>query len=359
LKEGAWPADWCWDLERGYIKVIGPVRDEPIDSTQVQDSEQLTDVDQAVMQWYRKELAKKYKLNYKDLFIEKGSQETVMLRAHRLVAQRRAKEIIADCDEKKRLVTDDELTSVLDFWGFAKNTARQNVMKEGVNWVWSDTVGLLRDRIGDIHLTQSTHGYPEVVGVLCRWLSDRLPAEAKGFAWTSLNINKNYAAAIHRDGNNFGPSIISAFGPFSGGRLKYHSEDDGKIDLDKLAASPKSEPSLLDLKNGVALFNGNCAHQVEDFEGNRYSIVYFTLGCHAQMKQEDRAKLDSIGFVTPKPDADPHVLLRPPIKDQSLAKKGKISLPASRYWKKADLGGHISGSKKTELGGSKRRKAAA
>merc|ERR1712232_395268 len=30
LKLGSFPADWCWDYERGFIKVKGPVREEPV-----------------------------------------------------------------------------------------------------------------------------------------------------------------------------------------------------------------------------------------------------------------------------------------------------------------------------------------
>lgn len=37
---------------------------------------------------YRKELARKLGLNYKDLSVDKGSQETTIMRAHRLVAFR-------------------------------------------------------------------------------------------------------------------------------------------------------------------------------------------------------------------------------------------------------------------------------
>ena len=41
----------------------------------------------------------------------------------------------------------------------------------------------------------------------------RESAEANNFKFTSLSLNKNYAAKIHRDENNLGPSMIAAFGP--------------------------------------------------------------------------------------------------------------------------------------------------
>jgi len=349
LKNGSWPQDWCWDYERGYIKVSGPVRDEPLDVSEVKDLSSLTDVDHAVLQWYRKELAKKYGLNYKDLVTEKGAGESIIMRAHRLVAQREAKKVLEDCKKKKQLVADEDIYRVLGYWGFARNVTRINVMQKDVKFVWSDTLGLLRDRCGDIHLTKATHAYPEVVQLMSHWLTQRLPTtEAHNFKWTSFNVNKNYAGRIHRDGNNFGPSMISAFGDFTGGKLKYYPHDDGKIDLEELQRKTAHKAEELDLKSGLALFNGNSAHSVDHFEGQRYSIVYFTLGCHADMKQEDREKLGSMGVATPSPDENPYNIIRAPLGEKSEKRYRAVATPAhhgaheaalppSRYWKKAAL----------------------
>jgi len=300
------------------------------------------------MQWFRKELAKKYGLDLNDLVVQKGSNETILMRAHRLVSLRESKRILADCNKSKRMVSDEDVARVLGNWGFARNVNRVNVMQSGVKWVWSDTMGLLRDRCGDIHCTQSTHGYPQVVEVLSRWLTDRLPNEAQNFKWTSLNLNKNYAAKIHRDGNNFGPSMIAAFGDFQGGKLNYYPHDDGKIELKELESKGTDRACKLDLKSGLALFNGNSAHSVDDFEGNRFSIVYFTLGCHSQMKKADRDKLQLMGVAVPTADEDPFKLIRAPYgvkackKYQGVAtpaRQGRADrvLPAWRYWPKVSL----------------------
>merc|ERR550532_1675589 len=85
LELGTWPADWCWDYERGFIRVEGPLRDEPIDITQVTDTESLTEVDRVIYRWYNKELAKNLGLDYRDLF---GTADSSIVRGHRLVAQR-------------------------------------------------------------------------------------------------------------------------------------------------------------------------------------------------------------------------------------------------------------------------------
>lgn len=336
LECGAWPADWCWDYERGHLWVdTKTLRDEAVDISQL--VEMLVDispVDKAVFNWYRKQMAKKLGLKLKDL-LSQSPGESMVMRAHRLVAQREAKAILAECQKKSRRVSDADVTQVLEWWGFARNANRINVMQEGESWVHSDTLGLLRDRCGDIHLTKSTVTYPEVVTLINKWLSDRLPKDVQPFVWTSLNVNKNYAAYIHRDGNNFGPSMISAFGDFTGGNLNYFPDDDGKGDPAKLLKGHKK--ISMDLSDGLALFNGNSAHSVDDFKGNRFSIVFFALGCHAKMKDAERKSLTNIGFAVPTLEQDPYELLRPPNKKQSVASPMNKHLPASRYWKKASL----------------------
>jgi len=311
LEVGTWPADWCWDYERGFIKVEGPVRDEPIDISKVTDEKSLTPVDWAILRWYRRELSKKLGVEYNDLVVGKGSGETLILRAHRLVAQREARKRLEAAAKGHRKITEQEVAQTLHEWGFARNPTRTNVMPDGQDWVWSDTLGLLRDRIGDIHLTPATCRYPEVVQLLNKYLLDRLPAEeAAKFQWTSLNLNCNYAARLHRDGNNFGPSFIKAFGEFTGGELQYWPEDDRK--MMKLEDLRPQYCEQLDLKRNLVLFNGNCGHAVTDFVGERFSVVYFTGSCHAQAPQECKDESIKLGFNYPTAESDPHSLLRRP-----------------------------------------------
>merc|ERR1712187_714428 len=99
-----------------------------------------------------------------------------------------------------------------------------------------------------------TTKYPEFTELIVKWLMDRLPKETKEFRFTSLNLNKNYAARLHRDGNNFGPSMIAAFGKFEGGELNYWSEDDKQK---KLEALPAESTEKYEIGSGLALFKGN------------------------------------------------------------------------------------------------------
>ncbi|CAE8704128.1 unnamed protein product, partial [Polarella glacialis] len=48
LKKGSFPIDWCYDFEHGFIKVLGDIRDEPLDMSKVEDESTLTDVDTAI-----------------------------------------------------------------------------------------------------------------------------------------------------------------------------------------------------------------------------------------------------------------------------------------------------------------------
>jgi len=256
------------------------------------------------------------------------------MRGNRLLAQRQARATLDAADKHGRSITDEEVLVVLDRWAFFKNPWRQNVMKEGQEWVYSDTLGLLRDRQGDIHVTATTRRYPQVTELFTRWLTDRLGEDMSKFGFTSINVNCNYAGQLHRDQGNLGPSFIKAFGDFKGGELNYWPEDLGQQTC-KLAKLPKDSKSKtrFDLKNGLALFNGNCAHSVEPFTGtSRYSIVYFAIGCHAEAKAEDKAKLQALGI--PWPSEDKYALLRAPRGFGKAAavpnKKGEP--PAYRYW---------------------------
>jgi len=81
-------------------------------------------------------------------------------------------------------------------------------------------------------------------------------------SFNSITVNQNYKAEPHRDKNNRGESYLVAFGSYTGGELELLEGD----------------------RKGV--YNINCKpikddfskvlHSVKDFEGNRYSLVYYT-----------------------------------------------------------------------------------
>ena len=81
--------------------------------------------------------------------------------------------------------------------------------------------------------------------------------------FTSITVNQNYKAAAHRDKGNKGDSFLVAFGDYTGGRLKVLEGGlAGEHDI-------RHTPLITDFSKVL--------HEVEDFQGDRYSLVFYTL----------------------------------------------------------------------------------
>ena len=73
-----------------------------------------------------------------------------------------------------------------------------------------------------------------------------------------------------------------------GGRLMYYPDDDGRQGLEQLR---QADAVPMTTKGGFLLFDGNRAHAVEPFRGERYSLVFFSIssydsGPHGDMPKE-------------------------------------------------------------------------
>jgi len=77
------------------------------------------------------------------------------------------------------------------------------------------------------------------------------------FQYTTIQVNKNTQCKPHIDTNNVGDSYIIALGNFTGGDLVIESKK-------------------FNIRNRFKRFDGHLAHWVEPFEGDRYSLVFFT-----------------------------------------------------------------------------------
>ena len=60
---------------------------------------------------------------------------------------------------------------------------------------------------------------------------------------------------------------------FSGGGLRYWPDDDGTCDVDDLSLE---DSVLLNVVNDTVVFDGRKAHATEDFEGEMYSLAFYT-----------------------------------------------------------------------------------
>merc|ERR1712048_147636 len=109
----------------------------------------------------------------------------------------------------------------------------------------------------------------------------------------------NYAGRRHRDANNEGPSVIRAFGKFKGGKLLYWPKDTHKNPKPKVESLKKEDAVKFDLSRKTVVFDGNRAHEVEPFTGERYSIVYFTARGYGRVKKVDARFLAKLGFPWP------------------------------------------------------------
>ena len=79
------------------------------------------------------------------------------------------------------------------------------------------------------------------------------------FPFTSISLNYNYAAKLHRDGNNAGPSLTRSLGVFNGGGL-FYPVSDVSLASSFPAMRPLSLYPLADFggSRGLRLYRSNC-----------------------------------------------------------------------------------------------------
>ena len=86
------------------------------------------------------------------------SNSTSPMPRSRRVANQRAVDLLAN----KETIADDDVLQVLRLWLFKQNKNRQNVLPLGATSVHSDTLGLVRSRMGRVVATRFTKQYPAV-----------------------------------------------------------------------------------------------------------------------------------------------------------------------------------------------------
>jgi len=306
------PADLLWEYERGYLKVLGgPMAEKPAclsppskDPT-IQILSKFRGPQGCSIKMdpeLRKKLTKlsqSYGMDLDKIHEEAGKQcnsENADIQTARVVANEMARRKLA----LGKMPSEKDVLDVLQVWGFADNEGRLNVLPEGIKSVHSDTLGVLRMRNGTYRIFDPTTRYEHVTRLICKWFDaskgSHIPAE---FGFTGININHNYAGRRHRDANNEGPSAIKAIGKFTGGTLDYFPKDikkSGRCDVTEL--DPKDSVTL-DLSKSLHLFNGNNAHGVRPFKGERFSLVFFSTAKFFKVKEREMSTLKKLGFRVP------------------------------------------------------------
>jgi len=308
MEFGSYPQDLFFDFEHGYIAVVGGHRRQKPLNPEDQ-SEDWTKVDIMLAKMHRAwnhwkntfKFAKKLGVDRRQLTGGKVTGEDPEIRAARLAANELAKLIIQEVSSCKRKITDRDVVAVLRMWGFRRNTNRGNVLPKGSNFVFSDTIGLVANYRGCVSVSQATIEYTAFTQVIAGWLRDHMPDPFKKtpFCFTSININANYAGRLHRDANNEGPSLIKAFGKFSGGTLNYWADDDKSAGPVEKRCLPGEQTDTIDLGKQLLMFDGNRGHSVEPFQGERFSLVYFSIGQYHKANSKVRDALASCGINCP------------------------------------------------------------
>jgi hypothetical protein len=130
--------------------------------------------------------------------------------------------------------------------------------------------------------------FPTLAQFVVRWCRETLPGndagEQNAFPFSSLQINFNYAAKKHVDGNNIGPSYIQCIGDHTGGKL--WTADQGVVDC----------------KERWTLFDGNKEHATRPFKGTRLSFIAFTHSLYSKLKPDVQKTLLALGFNAARTD---------------------------------------------------------
>jgi len=193
------------------------------------------------------------------------------------LADLRARELLSETAGRRKIQSND-LLRALETWKFKPNKKRLNVMPTGVCEICSEMLGLVRVRVySKFVVAARSRTYPNVTKMLTQYFLDNPPAglpAGQPFPFTTVCLNKNYAAKRHRDRNNVGLSVVRALGDFTGGRLRYWPHDDTRCDVSELH---DTDSVVTAVKDHTLVMNSTQAHAVEDFQGTRYSLVYFTV----------------------------------------------------------------------------------
>lgn len=216
-------------------------------------------------------------------------------------AETRASEILGDRDHR---ISDSDVLEVLRLWKFRKNRNRTNVMRPGQICVESEMLGVVFARMYcKCGIAAATRRCPAVTKLLCQYINDNPPSGIRlgeCFPFTTICINRGYAAARHRDHNNEGISVVRALGRFTGGQLLYWASDHPPSDRDNHTQRPEvteldaRNAKVLDVQTEFCYVDGRKAHEVESFEGERYSLVYFTVTKRHLLERKLKASIQDV-----------------------------------------------------------------
>ena len=160
--------------------------------------------------------------------------------------------------------------------------SRENITlpEDEASGVRSACVGLVGARSHGVVASQFARSRPSLTRELVRFGRHFLPSS---FKFTSIQLNHNFASALHVDDYNSGPSYIVGLGTYEGGELW------------------TLEHGPLNCHHSFCHYDGTEPHATLPFTGERYTLVFFTHQTHPRLGDADRAYLEGLGFPLPKP----------------------------------------------------------
>ena len=106
-------------------------------------------------------------------------------------------------------------------------------------------------------ISEATRHHEDLAKRLIAWGRNNV-----AHAFNAIQVNHNNESALHCDMFNCGNSTVVAFGVFHGGNLFVHDvQPHGRV---------------VDVKKRPCVFDATCAHCVMPFQGQRFSLVFFS-----------------------------------------------------------------------------------
>lgn len=179
-----------------------------------------------------------------------------------------------------------------------ENFTRTNVMPEGKDSVFGMLLGLYE--WGSFGITKQTIKKPWLTRLLVGAIRSAVPH----FHFTSIQVNYDYASKPHVDKSNLGDSYIVSLGNHSGGQLWVHDDTGaepyelgGQDDVSSFyRVGSVFRGRRLQVHDTWVAFDGNKLHFTMPFEGERYSIIWFTKDRFANVPEDVRIDLRLSGF---------------------------------------------------------------
>ena len=201
-----------------------------------------------------------------------------------------------------QMISADTVLEVLQATEIPMNSTRKNVLPSGVDAVQGMLLGFYA--FASVGITEASKSNEW----LTRFLSSFVQKSYPDFEFTSIQVNKNYASRPHVDKNNLGESLIIGLGDYTGGEIWVHDETgDVPFRLDESIScmyhyeeGATYSGSVLDPRGQWSRFNGSRLHFTKPFEGERFSLVYYTCSRYSDASEELRSALRAAGFPFPK-----------------------------------------------------------